>query len=105
MKIKKLTLIVAMLAMVLGIGSYALAQVAEEPAAQEPATEQPVAQEPVASEPVAPEPVASEPVLDQVSCEGVFRAEQTELAEVGVYPTSVSERARACEDAGFVNLY
>ncbi len=95
MKIKKLTLIVAMLAMVLGIGSYALAQVAEEPVAQEPTTEQPVAQE----------PVAPEPVLDEVSCQGIFRSEQAELADVGVYPTSVSERARACEDAGFVNLY
>jgi hypothetical protein len=45
MKIKKLTLMVAMLAMVLGIGGYALAQVAQEPPAQEPPAEQPVAQE------------------------------------------------------------
>jgi hypothetical protein len=125
MKIKKLTLMVAMLAMVLGIGGYALAQIAEEPVAQEPAAEQPVGQEPVAQEPVAQEPVAQrpavqepvaqepvaqepvaqEPVLDAVSCETRFRDEQAELAATGVYPTPVSEDARACEELGFVNLY
>jgi hypothetical protein len=110
MKIKKLTLMVAMLAMVLGIGSYALAQVAEEPVAQEPAAEQPATQEPVAQEaavqePVAQEPVAPEPVLDEASCERRFRDEQAELAATGVYPTPVSDDARACEDLGFVNLY
>jgi hypothetical protein len=110
MKIKKLTLVVAMLAMVLGIGGYALAQVAEEPVAQEPAAEQPVAQEPVAQEPavqepVAQEPVVPEPVLDEASCETRFRDEQAELAATGVYPTPVSDDARACEDLGFVNLY
>ena len=110
MKIKKLTLMVAMLAMVLGIGGYALAQVAEEPVAQEPAAEQPTAQKPVAQEaavqePVAQEPVAPKPVLDKATCEGIFREEQAELAATSVYPTSVSEDARACEDLGFVNLY
>jgi hypothetical protein len=115
MKIKKLTLMVAMLAMVLGIGGYALAQVAEEPVAQEPAAEQPTAQEPLAQEPVAQEaavqepvaqePVAPKPVLDEATCEGIFREEQAELAATSVYPTSVSEDARACEDLGFVNLY
>ena len=114
MKIRKLTLMVAMLAMVLGIGGYALAQVAEEPVPQEeePAAEQPVAQEPapaaqepVVQEPVAPEPAAPEPVLDEASCETRFRDEQAELAATGVYPTSVSDDARACEELGFVNLY
>lgn len=90
-------LVVAMLAMVLGIGGYALAQLAEEPVAQEPA---PAAQEPVVQEPVAPEPLAPEPVLDEPSCEAIFRDEQAELAEVSVYPTSVSENARACEELG-----
>jgi hypothetical protein len=108
-------LIVAMLAMVLAIGGYALAQAAEEPVAQEPvaqeaAAEQPVAQEPVAQEPVAQEaavqePVVQEPVLDAASCETRFRDEQAELAATGVYPTPVSDDARACEDLGFVNVY
>ncbi len=100
MKVKKLTLMVAMLAMVLGIGGYALAQVAEEPVAQEPAAEQPVTQQPVAQE-----PAAQEPVLDEASCKTRFRDEQAELAATGVYPTAVSDDARACEELGFVNLY
>jgi len=100
MKISKPTLIVAMLAMVLAIGGYALAQIAEEPVEQEP-----VAQEPVAQEPVAQEPVVPEPVLDAASCERRFRDEQAELAATGVYPTPVSDDARACEELGFVNLY
>ena len=125
MKIRKPTLIVAMLAMVLTIGGYALAQAAEEPVAEEPvaeepvaqeaAAEQPVAQEPVAQEPVAQEaavqepvaqqPVVPEPVLDAASCETRFRDEQAELAATGVYPTPVSDDARACEELGFVNVY
>jgi hypothetical protein len=120
MKIRTPALIVAMLAMVLGICGYALAQVAEEPVAQDPAAEQPVAQDPAAEqsaaqepvaqeaaveEPVAQEPVAPEPVLDEASCQGIYREEQAELAATGVYPTTVSEDARACEDLGYVNLY
>jgi hypothetical protein len=119
MKIKKLTVLVMMLAMVLGVGSYALAQVAQEPVPQEPAAQQPVADEPLAQEPAAQQPVAQESATEQpiaeepvaqqpapeISCEDVFRAEQRELAEGGVYPTSVSEEARACEEAGSVNLY
>jgi hypothetical protein len=109
MKINKLTLLVAMLAMVLGIGSFALAQVVEnpvdgEPKAEEPKAEEPKAEEPKAEEPTAREPVAEEPVAED-SCADIFRQEQTELAEVGVYPTSVSEEARACEDSGAVNPY
>jgi hypothetical protein len=104
MKIRKLTLIVAMLAMILGIGSYALAQVAEEPVAEEPLVEQPVAQEPVVQEPVVEEPVATEPVVE-ISCEDVFQAEQIELAKASSYPTSVSDRARECEDLGYVNYF
>jgi hypothetical protein len=124
-KIRTPTLIVAMLAMVLAICGYALAQAAEEPVTQEPvaeepvaqetAAEQPVAQEPVGQEPVAQEPavqepvvqepVVPEPVLDAASCETRFRDEQAELAATGVYPTPVSDDARACEELGFVNLY
>ena len=110
MKINKLTLMVATLVMLLGIGGYALAQVAEEPVTQEPAAEQPAAQvpaaeQPAAQEPVAQEPVAQEPVLDATSCDTRFRDEQAELAATGVYPTPVSDDARACEELGFVNLY
>lgn len=93
MKIKKLTLLVAMLAMVLGTSSFAAAQEAEEPVAEESA-EEPAAEEPAAEEPAA-----------ELSCADIFRAEQTELAEFGVYPTSVSDQARACEDSGSVNPY
>ena len=84
MKIKKFTLLVTMLAMFLGTGSYAVAQVAPEPAAQEPAPQQPV---------------------PDVSCEEVFREEQSELADTGVYPTSVSDQPRAIEDSGFENPF
>jgi hypothetical protein len=130
MKVNKLTLMVATPVMLLGIGGYALAQVAEEPVIQEPAVEQPAAQEPVAQEaaaqepvaqeaaaqepaveqpaaqePVAQEPVVQEPVLDAASCDNRFRDEQAELAATGVYPTPVSDDARACEELGFVNLY
>lgn len=125
MKIRKLTLMVAMLAMILAIGGYALAQVAQEPVTQEPvaqepvaqesaaeqpaaqetAAQEPVAQEPAVQAPVAQEPVVPEPVLDEASCETRFRDEQAELAATGVYPTPVSDDARACEELGFVNLY
>jgi hypothetical protein len=119
MKIKNLTLLVAMLVMVLGIGSFAVAQVAEEPLAGnpvdgepkagEPVAENPVdgepkAGEPVAEEPIAEEPAAEEPVAEE-SCADIFLREQIELAEVGVYPTSASEEARACEDSGETNPY
>lgn len=151
MKIKKFSLLVAMVAMVLGLGSYALAQVAQEPPAQEPPAqepaaeqpvaqeptaqgpatqetatqepaaqqpagqeppaqeppeEQPLAQEPPAEQPPAREPATQAPVLDVASCEATFREEQAELAaNDAVYPTSVSEDARACEELGFANLY
>ena len=80
-KKEPLVLLMVVLATVLSMGSYALAQEGPE------------------------EPAAQEPVLDEASCEGIFRDEQVELAQLGVYPTSVSEDARACEDLGFVNLY
>jgi hypothetical protein len=100
MKIKNLTLLVAMLVMVLGIGSFAVAQVAEEPVAGNPVDGEPKAGEPVAEESsAAEEPAAEEP------CADIFLREQIELAEVGVYPTSASEEARACEDSGETNPY
>ena len=81
MKTKKLMLLFTMLAMVASIGSYAVAQVAEDPLAQGPeAQEKSAGQEPAA----------------EASCADLFRAEQEELAESRVYPTSVSEEARAC---------
>jgi hypothetical protein len=114
MKIEKLMLLMAMLAMVVSIGSYAVAQVAEEPSVPEPSVPEPSVPEPSVPEPsvpepaeeesAVPEPVAEEP-LAEASCQEVFRNEQAELAEVGVYPTSVSEEARACEDSGVANPY
>ncbi len=109
MKIKNLTLLVAMLIMVLGIGGFAVAQVPEEPVAGnpvdgEPKAGEPVAEESAAEEPTAQEPEAQEPEAEE-SCADIFLREQIELAEVGVYPTSVSEEARACEDSGETNPY
>jgi hypothetical protein len=49
--------------------------------------------------------VFQEPVLNEASFETRFRDEQAELAAIGVYPTPVSDDARACENLGFVNLY
>jgi len=95
MKTKKLMLLFTMLAMVASIGSYAVAQVAEEPVEEEPAAEEPAAEEGSAAQ----EPAA------EASCADLFRAEQEELAESRVYPTSVSEEARACEDSGETNPY
>ena len=80
-KKEPLVLLMVVLTIVLSMGSYALAQEGPE------------------------EPTAQEPILDEASCEGIFRDEQVELAQLGVYPTSVSEQARACEGLGFVSLY
>ncbi len=104
MKIKKLTLLVATLALVLGLASSAVAQVADEPPAQDPQTEEPPAHDPAAHEPQAQETPTQEAPAE-VSCADIFRQEQTELAQTGVYPTSVSEQARACEDSGEYNPY
>src|SRR5215204_7181113 len=99
MKTKKLMLLLTMLAMVASIGSYAVAQVAEDPLAQGPeAQEKSAGQEPAAEEGSAVQEPAAE-----ASCADLFRAEQEELAESRVYPTSVSEEARACEDSGETN--
>lgn len=115
MKIKKLTLLVASLAMVLGIGTSALAQetqdhhAQEPPAQQQPQTQQPQAQQPQVQGPPAQEPAAQQPQAQEppvkLSCADIFREEQTLLAQTGVYPTSVSDEARACEDSGEVNTY
>ena len=100
MKIKKLTLLVASLAMVLGIGTSALAQGTQEHHAQEP----PAQQQPQTQEPQPQQPQAQEPPVE-LSCADIFREEQRQLAETGVYPTPVSDEARACEDSGEVNTF
>jgi hypothetical protein len=135
MKMKNLALLVAMLALVLGIGSSALAQVmgehqaqqpaaqqqqAQQPAAQQqqaqqPSTQQQQAQEPPAQQPQAPPaqqpqaPPAQQPQAPEppveLSCADIFRAEQAELAAGSGYPTSVSDEARACDDSGEPNPY
>ena len=120
MKIRKLTLLVASLAMVLGIGTSALAQGTQEhhaqeppaqqqpqtqdPQAQQPQTQGPPAQEPPAQQPQTQGPPAQEPQVE-LSCADIFREEQRQLAETGVYPTPVSDEARACEDSGEVNTF
>ena len=112
MTIKNPMLLVAILALVLGIGSSALAQVTEEHEdqehqAQEPQTQEPQAQESQAQQ--APEPPAQQPQAPappvELSCADIFRAEQAELGAGSDYPTSVSDEARACEDSGEVNPY
>ena len=105
MKIRKLTLLVASLAMVLGIGTSALAQGTQEHHAQEPpAQQQPQTQDPQAQQPQTQGPPAQEPQVE-LSCADIFREEQRQLAETGVYPTPVSDEARACEDSGEVNTF
>jgi hypothetical protein len=107
MKMKKLALLVAMLALVLLASAPALAQTAPSDIELSPSQEleavqtvdQPAVQDPAAQEPAVQEPAA------QVSCGDVFQDEQIELAETGVYPTSVSDQARACEASGAVNPY
>ena len=126
MKINKPTLLVAMLAMVLVVGSSALAQVAEETQqsptqAREdttPATTQ-ASQETTPPPTQAPEEPAAPPTYAlsedgqsliingtvEVPCADIFRDEQAELGAVGVYPTAASDEARACEDLGVANPY
>ena len=117
MKMKQLTFLAAMLALVLLASAPVLAQTApsdieltpsqeldavqtvDQPAVQDPTTQEPATQEPAAQEPAAQQPAA------EVDCPAVFRAEQLELADTGVYPTSVSGEARACEDSGAINPY
>ena len=126
---KNLALLVAMLALVLGIGSSALAQVMEEHHTQEPPAQQAQepqaqqaqepqaqqAQEPPAQQPQAPpaqqpqalpaqQPQAPEPPVE-LSCADIYRAEQAELAAGSGYPTSVSDEARACDASGEANPY
>jgi hypothetical protein len=126
MKTNKPTLLVAMLAMVLVVGSSALAQVAEETRQTPtqardnttPTTTQQVPQETTpppaqTSQPAAPPTYAlSEDgqslIINgtvEVPCADIFRDEQAELGAVGVYPTAASDEARACEDFGVANPY
>src|SRR3954454_5659850 len=102
MKMKQLTFLAAILALVLLASAPVLAQTApsdieltpsqemdavqtvDQPAVQDSTTQEPPTQEPAAQEPAAQQPAA------EVDCPAVFRAEQLELADTGVYPTSVS---------------
>ena len=82
---KKLVLMVAISAMTLGVGGTVIAQ-----------TENTTSPE---ATPAAGEDQSALP------CDAsLFRQEQQELVQSG-YPTSVSERARECEQLGFVNPY
>ncbi len=114
MKVNKPTLLMAMLAMVLIVGSSALAQVAEETQQSPTQSSQETTPPPTqTSEPAAPPTYAlSEDgqslIINgtvEVPCADIFRDEQAELGAVGVYPTAASDEARACEDLGVANPY
>ena len=145
--VKKLTLLVTMLMLVLGIGVSALAQeVPEETATEDTATEETTTEETAtedtateettteetATEDTATEETATEETTTEeatpastftlgadglsvdrtdgatttnIPCFAAFREEQEELVTTGVYPTSISEAVRACEDFGIANPY
>jgi hypothetical protein len=108
MKIKKLRLLVAMPAMVLLVSVPAMTQTAPSDIELTPSQELEAVQtvdQPAVQEPMAQEPAAAQEPPAEVSCADVFQAEQLELAQTGVYPTSVSEQARACENSGAFNPY
>lgn len=86
---KKLVLLVAILAMVLGVSGSAIAQTVENPAPSEATPESPAADNNQSTLPCGV---------------NLFRQEQQELVQFG-YPTPVSERARACEKLDYVNPY
>ena len=86
---KKLVLLVAILAMVLGVNGSAIAQTMEDPAPSDATSESPAADNNQSTLPCG------------VS---LFRQEQQDLVQFG-YPTPVSERARACEKLGYTNPY
>ncbi len=92
---KKLVLLMAILAMILGVSSLGVAQTTEE------------ATQPEAPPETTPSDEAPSPVVDPSTLPcgvSLFRQEQQELVQVG-YPTSVSERARECEELGYENPY
>ncbi len=92
---KKRVLLMAILAMILGVSGLAVAQTTEE------------ATQPEAPPETTPSDAAPSPVVDPSTLPcgvSLFRQEQEELVQVG-YPTSVSERARECEELGYVNPY
>jgi len=92
--VKKLILTVAILAMSLGICGLAIAQTTEE-------TTQPAAPPETTPSDAAPSRAEPAPLPCDVN---LFRQEQQELVQFG-YPTPVSERARECEQLGFMNPY
>lgn len=116
---KKLVLLVVILAMVLGIGSLAVAQTEDTASPQAPpetttedttapqAPDQTVEEGAPAPETTpsdttqSPGVAAEQPLPCDVS---LFRQEQAELVQAG-YPTSVTDRARECEGLGYVNPY
>jgi hypothetical protein len=87
--VKKLVLLVTILAMVLGVNGSAIAQTVETPAPSDATSGSPAADNNQSTLPCG------------VS---LFRQEQQELVQFG-YPTPVSERARACEKLDYTNPY
>jgi hypothetical protein len=118
--VRKLVLLVAILAMVLGGGSLALAQTdpsSDQASGDQTATndqtsgDQPATNDQTGSGPTTTNgqtgsgQTATNDQSANIPC-GVelFRMEQQELVQDG-YPTSVSARARECENLGFVDPY
>jgi len=88
--VKKLVLLVVVLATVLGGNGLAAAQTTENPPPSD-ATSQ--------------NSTAAEDNTFTLPCgASLFREEQQELVQSG-YPTPVSQRARDCENLGYVNPY
>jgi hypothetical protein len=88
--VKKLVLLVAILAMVLGVNSLATAQMVENSSPSDAPSQS---------------STAADDSQSTLPCDAsLFRREQQDLVQFG-YPTPVSQRARDCEKLGYVNPY
>ncbi len=86
---KRVVLLLAIPAIVLGINGLAIAQTEEDTSPSEVPSSSPTVADNQATLP----------------CDvSLFRQEQQELVQFG-YPTPVSQRARECENLGYVNPY
>ena len=95
---KKLILLVAILAMVGGGSGLAIAQTMEDTSPSEAPSQQTPSND-------TQSPGADNNDQSALPCDAnLFRLEQQELVQFG-YPTPVSERARECEQLGFENPY
>lgn len=108
---KKLVLFVAVLALVLGGGSLAIAQT-EDTQSSDVSVDQYSTDETTTDQTTTDQTTTEETTTDQTAADpstlpcdiGLFRLEQQELVQSG-YPTRVSDRARECESLGYINPY